>query len=285
MTRRTFLKVLGSLSSAAVFLGSLPRLLFGGKWEHSTKSFWNQGLFVQDSVDMSGYGKGKIRAQIDGVWQELVLHEASPGFIEWNLKKRGEFLDAIKTGDFPGWGGPHSGAVATYGLGRMDSRFTVNNAIKGIGLAPKDEVIDEAIDTLKRTFDQPMADKMDVLKAMYEKKDLFDWRKQTSLELYSTPDFETHTFLNVMHNPVATIVFLDIPCYELRTIARIVHPNDKTALPWEKKLLEFVNIAHEYMHGKFERWFPLLLFCIIEEFDNSPGHKKGVRTVPELPNE
>jgi hypothetical protein len=234
---------------------------------------------------MSGYGQGMIRARVDGSWKEFTLHQASPGFIEWNLKKRGEFLDAIKTGGFPGWGGPHSGAVATYGCGRLDSQFTVNNAIKGIGLAPKDENIDEAIASLKRTFDKSMPEKMDILNSMYSEKDFFDWRKQTSLELYSTPDFETHTFLNVMANPVATIVFLDIPSYEIRTIARIVHPDDASVLPSEKKLLEFVNIAHEYMHGKFEKRFPLLLFYIAEEFDNSPGQKKGVRTVPELPTE
>lgn len=283
MTRRSFLKIFSFLSSAAVFVHSIPRLLWGGKWEHSTKSFWSKGRFTQDAVDMSGYEQGTIRARIDGVWKDFTLRKASPAFIEWNLEKRQEFIDKIKTGGFPGWGGPHSGAVATYGLGRMDSRFTVNNAIKGIGLAPGDENIEEAIQILKNSFDKPMMEKMDILKNLYTKQDYFDWRKQTSLELYSTPDFETHTFLNVMENPVATIVFLDIPSYEIRTIARVIQPDDATALRSEKKLLEFVNTAHEYMHGKFERWFPLLLFYIVEEFDNSPGHKKGVRTVPELP--
>lgn len=285
MTRRTFLKMFSYISSAAVFIGGLPRLLWAGKWEHSTRTFWKKGLFIQDSIDVSGYGHGMVRAHVDGVWREFTLHEVSPGFVDWNLEKRGKFLDAIKTGGFPGWGGPHTGAVATYGLGRLDSQFTINNAIKGIGLAPKDKNIEEAIMILKQTFDKPMAEKMDILKDLYRTKDFFDWRKQTSLELYSTPEFETHTFLNVMENPVATIVYLDIPSYEIRTIARIVHPDDASALPSEKKLLEFVNTAHEYMHGKFDRWFPLLLFYIVEEFDNSPGHKKGVRTVPELPAE
>ena len=184
-----------------------------------------------------------------------------------------------------GWGGPHQGAVATYGLGRLDSKFTLNNAIKGIGLAPKDENIDKAIKKLKETFESSMPEKMDVLKSFYENPNFFDWRKQTSLELYSTPTFETHTFLNAMDNPVATVVYLDMPSFELRTIVRIVHPEDKSALPSEKKLLEFVNLAHEYMHGKFSRIFPLLLFYINEEFDNTPGSKLGIRTVPERPEE
>lgn len=268
-----------------LFLGKIPRLLWAGKWEHATKNFWKNGDFIQETVDMSDYGKGKIKARIDGQWQEFQIREASEAFIKWNTEKRIEFLERIKTGRMPSLGGPHSGAVATYGLGRLDSKFTVNNAIKGIGLAPKDENIDAAINRLKETYKSPMPEKMDVLKSFYENPDFIDWRKQTSLELYATPEFETHTFLNVMENPVATLVFLDIPSFELRAIARIVHPDDKTALPSEKKYLEFVNLAHSYMHGEFPRLYPLLLFYIIEEFDNTPGSKRGIRTVPERPTE
>ncbi|MBE0432876.1 hypothetical protein IBX73_05340 [candidate division WOR-3 bacterium] len=283
MDRRGFLKTLGFMAPVAVFLGKIPKLLWAGKLERGKKNFWDNGNFTQASVDMSGYSKGAIKAQIDGTWKEYQIRPASEAFQKWNCEKRTEFIANIKKGQMPGWGGPHSGAVATYGLGRLDSEFTLNNAIKGIGLAPKDENIDAAIKKLKDTFDCSMPDKMDVLSSLYQTPDFFDWRKQTSLELYATPDFETHTFLNVMDNPIATLVFLDVPSYELRTIARVVQPGDDTALEHEKKLLEFVNLAHEYMHGKFPRAYPLLLFYIIEEFDNSPGRQRGIRTVPERP--
>lgn len=285
MDRRSFLKTLGFTAPLLAFLGNIPKMLWAGKLEHSKKDFWKDKKFVQNSLDMSGYKNGMIKAKIDGDWKEFKIRKASDEFIKWNLEKRLKFLEDIKKGVM-GWGGPHQGAVATYGLGRLDSKFTVNNAIKGIGLAPKDENLDKAIKRLKDTFESPMPEKMDILKSLYEKDaDYFDWRKQTSLELYSTPTFETHTFLNVMDNPVATVVYLDIPSFEIRTIARVVHPEDKSALPSEKKLLEFVNLAHEYMHGKFSRIFPLLLFYIIEEFDNTPGSKLGIRTVPERPKE
>jgi hypothetical protein len=234
---------------------------------------------------MSRYSEGIIKARIDGEWKEYPIRAASEAFQKWNCEKRIEFIANIKKGQMPGWGGPHSGAVATYGLRRLDSEFTLNNAVKGIGLAPKDENIDAAIKKLKDTYESSMPEKMDVLTSFYENPDFFDWRKQTSLELYSTPEFETHTFLNVMENPISTIVFIDVPSYEVRTIARVVQPDDKTALEHEKKLLEFVNLAHEYMHGKFSRYFPLLLFYIIEEFDNSPGRQRGIRTVPVRPEE
>ncbi len=285
MNRRSFLKTLGFTAPLLAFFSNIPKMLWAGKLEHSKKDFWKDKKFIQNSLDMSGYKNGMIKAKIDGDWKEFKIRKASDEFIKWNIEKRLKFLEDIKKGVM-GWGGPHQGAVATYGLGRLDSRFTVNNAIKGIGLAPKDENLDEAIKRLKDTFEKPMLEKMDILKSLYEKDaDYFDWRKQTSLELYSTPTFETHTFLNVMDNPVATVVYLDIPSFEIRTIARVVHPEDKSALPSEKKLLEFVNLAHEYMHGKFSRIFPLLLFYIIEEFDNTPGSKLGIRTVPERPKE
>ena len=285
MDRRGFLKALGFLTPLVVFLGKIPKLLWAGKLEHGTKNFWVNSDFVQKTVDVSGYEEGSIKARIDGEWQDFKIRKASKDFVEWNTKKRIEFLERIKTGKMPELGGPHSGAVATYGLGRLDSRFTLNNAIKGIGLAPKDDNIDKAIKRLKDTYKSTMPEKMDVLKSFYENPDFIDWRKQTSLELYATPDFETHTFLNIMDNPIATLVFLDIPSLELRTIARIVHPDDKSALPSEKKLLEFVNLAHSYMHGEFPRLYPLLLFYIVEEFDNTPGRKRGIRTVPERPTD
>ncbi len=285
MTRRKFLKSLGFITTMFLSLKDLPKMLWAGKWEHSKKDFWKDKKFFQKTVDMSHYLAGKIRARIDGKWQEFSLVEPCKDFIEWNAKTRVEFIENIKTGKIPELGGPHSGVVATYGMRRFDSNFTLNNAVKGTGLAPRDEKLDEAIELLKTTFDKTMPEKMDVLKSMYENVDFFDWRKQTSLELYTTRDFETHTFLNIMENPVATIVFMDIPTYELRTIARIVHPEDNDVLPHEKKLLEFVNLAHEYMHGKFTRVFPLLLFYIVEVFDNTPGSKRGIRVVPERPSE
>jgi hypothetical protein len=278
--------MVGFAAPVILFFGRLPKLLFAGKWEHAKKNFWKDKKFIQKCVDMAGYGAGKIRAKIDGKWREFPIREVNKDFVEWNLEQRREFIDNIKKGEMPGWGGPHSGAVATYGLARLDSQFSLNNAIKGIGLAPKDENLDAAIARLKETYESPMPEKMDVLRSLYEDPVFFDWRKQTSLELYSTPDFETHTFLNVMENPVATLVFLDIPSFELRTVARVVHPDDDTVLPHEKKLLEFVNLAHEYMHGKFTKVFPLLLFYVVEEFDNTPGSKLGIRAVPErLPEE
>ena len=118
---------MGFLGPVLVFFGRLPKLLFAGKWEHADKNFWKDSKFKQPSVDIARYTDGVIKAQVDGQWKEYQIRTASEPFRKWNCEKRIEFIDNIKKGQMPGWGGPHSGAVATYGLGRLDSEFTLNS--------------------------------------------------------------------------------------------------------------------------------------------------------------
>jgi len=181
--------------------------------------------------------------------------------------------------------GPHNAAVASYGAGRLDSQVMINNAVKGLGCAPKKEKLKDRIALLKETFEDPMPKKLSILKSSYQDPEFWDWTKQTSLELYTVPDFETHTFLNIMKNPVVGIVFLDYPSYEIRAVTRLVHPEDKTASEEEKNLAEYVNLVHDYFHSKAPRKSILMVFHVIELFDNTPGTKRGIRVVPTLPKD
>ena len=118
---------------------------------------------------------------------------------------------------------------------------------------------------------------------MYANRDLWDRTRLVSLELYAKPDFETHTFLNQMENPVSSVVFLDIPSYELRTIAQLLHPKDPALNNYEKKIVTYINAIHTYMHSHFKAVVPAVIYHIIEQFDNSPGRggdkKRGQRVV------
>ena len=281
ISRRTFLKLFGFLAPVVVFFGKIP-LAFAGKWEKGKANLWTGKTFKQTNVDMGKYKNGIIRAKVNGSWADYKIQKLSNAFIEYNLKSRREGLDNIKAGRMPNIGGPHAGAVATYGGTRLDSQVTINNAVKGIGLAPKAERIEAAMKTLKDTVEKPMPEKLDILKSFYEDPDFVDWTKQTSLELYTQPDFETHTFLNLMENPISSVVFLDVPSYEIRAITRLIHPEDKSASSEEKNLLEYVNLIHSYFHGEFKIKFTLMVFHVIELFDNSPGKMKGIRVVPGL---
>ncbi|RKX71330.1 hypothetical protein DRP53_01830 [candidate division WOR-3 bacterium] len=251
--------------------------LFGGRWEHSEKSFWKGNTFIQDNIRIL---KDGIEARINGKWRCFQRVELSDAFMEWNLKRRIETLDRIKEGKRPDLAGPHSAAIATYGTRRLDSQFTINNAVKGLGFLPRKEILVDTIKEMERTISDPMKQKLDFLKKIYQNRKNLDRTKQVSLELYTTKDFETHTFLNLMENPVASIVFLDFPSYEIRALVQVLHPENKKLTQYERNILRYVNLSHSYFHGRFEREFIGLVFHVIELFDNTPGRMRGVRVVP-----
>jgi len=244
-------------------------------------NYWKGNMFIQPNIDISKYGDGIIRARVDGKWQEFKIRELLDGFMKWNLSSRLKDLEGIKKGEMPDFAGPHSGMVASYGGMRKDTEFSINNAVKGTGLVPKKEKIKDMIKTLEETWDAPIPEKIDILKGFYEDENMFDRTKLSSLELYSTKDFQTHTFLNIMANPAVSVVFLDIPSYEVRAICRLVHPEDETATEEERDLLRYVNMIHDYFHGESPRKSIVMIFNVIQVFDNSPrAGGRGVRIVP-----
>ncbi len=278
VTRRGFIR-LSAASVPALFLMSGIRRLFAGEREHVEVNLWKGGSFVQTNVDMERYADGMIRAQVDGRWGEYSIRELPQDFIDWNISDRLEVLEKISRGEMPTLGGPHSASVASYGGGRLDTDFTINNAVKGLGFVPRKERIEETMERLERTMETAMSDKLELLKGVYTEEGLLDRTKQVSLELYTQPDFETHTFLNLMSNPSVSIVFLDIPSYEIRAIVRLVHPEDQSASQEERNIVRYSNLVHDYFHGKAPRKSIGMIFHVIEVFDNSP-RSRGVRVVP-----
>lgn len=271
MNRRDFLKF-----AALSFLLTPLRRLLGGPLEHAENvNIWEGDFFKQKTVDSSRAREGVIRAMVDGKWHKYTIRSLPDAFMEWNLNARLESFKDMMKGKFR-LAGPHSGMIASYGIGRKDSCFTLNNAVKGFGFAPKEEFIDEKLTFLKDTIEEPRSKKMGYLVDLYEHPEVLNTNIQTSLELYSTPKFETHSFLNLMRNPQATIVFLDMPSYELRTITRVIQPQDKTANPYERKIVEYTNLIHSYFHGEFSKDFIGLVCYVIEVFDNSPGKKEAM---------
>jgi len=247
--------------------------------EHSTKSFWKNGTFHQETVDPSKSDAGTIRALVDADWQDFKIIELSDDFMNWNIILRITTLENIKQGKMPGLAGPHNAMVASHGTKRNDSNFMINNAVKGMGFIPKRERLAEVIDNLKSTIEKPTDEKLDILIEMYNEGDkLFDRTKQISLELYATPEFETGTFLNQMANPAVAIVFLEMKSFELKAIAQMLHPGDTKLSHYEKQVVEYANLIHSYFHGEFDRMFIAVVYHIIEVYDNSPGKGgKGAR--------
>lgn len=252
-------------------------LVLAAESEHSDSSFWKDGIFHQTSIDLSQYEDGLIRARIEGEWGEFRVIPFPESFLEWNIGRRLEMLDKIKNHQPPDLAGPHNGIVASHGLTRKDSEFSLNNAVKGMGFLPKPEKLSEIIDLLHNTIEEDFPEKLAILESLYTNyQDIFDLNKQVSLELYSTPEFETHTFLNQMVDPGVSIVFLDVPSYEVRALSQLLHPEDPRLTDYEKQIVEYINLVHSYFHGEFPRLYIAVVYHVIEVFDNSPGRRDAL---------
>ncbi len=241
------------------------------------QEFWDGETFVQRSVDASKLDENLIRAKVDGKWNEYELVNLPDEFIKWSTSERMESLEKIKIGEMPGLAGAHNGIIATYGYQREDSKFKVNNAVKGCGFIPKKEKIKEMIQHLKDTKEEHFMKKLDILLGFYEKADsLFDMNKQVSLELYSVPDRGTQTFVNQMTDPTSVIVYMAIPTFKLKTIAYLLHPENPNLTDYEKDVVEYINLIHSYFHGEFSKKFIAVIYNVIEVYNSSPGRKEGM---------
>ncbi len=281
MDRREFLEKAGK-ASGALLLSSIAGKAIAGEMEQGAVELWNSGSFLQDCVDVSNEAQGVVKARIDGVWKDYSTAELPEEFLEWNLTARIEVLDNImgmmtgQGGAPPSLAGPHNAAMATRGARRNDSILTINNAFKGMGLCPRREIIAEKIDFMQSNMDGSMPEKINYLKDLYSTSDNFDLTKIVSLELYSTPTFETHTFINLMKDPVTSLVFLDNKSYEVRGIGQLVDAEDESCGEYATQIVKYTNLAHSFFHGEFPRLFPGILVHILETFDNTPGTGRGI---------
>lgn len=268
---------IGVLTIAMIFI------CFGAcNSEQENVKLWNNNTFQQKTVDMSKYSEGIIKAKVEGKWKVFKIEELPDKFIEWNIKRRFETIEKIKKMQPPSLDGPHNAMVASHGRKRSDSQFSINNAVKGTGFIPKEENLKAIIKQLNSTIDNPFEKKIAILESFYENGDsIFDRTKLVSLELYSTPKFETQTFLNQMTDPGVALVFLDIPTFKIKSIAQLLHPDDPELTDYEKDVVEYINLIHSYFHGEFPKMFIAVLYHIVEVYDSSPGRGgKGIRIVP-----
>lgn len=243
-------------------------------------SYWIDGYFRQERVVTPEPGSETVRAMIDGRWQEFELQSFPDSFLQWNIARRISMLDGFRRRERPELAGPHNGVVATYGIRRGDTQFKLNNAVKGMGYMPRIEKLPEILEILNSTMDDELDKKLDVLQDFYEKvEEYFDMDKQVSLELYPTPEFETQTFLNQMTNPISTIVFLDIPSFKLKTIVRLLHPDDPELTEYERMIVRYVNDVYKYFHGDRGKDFITTVYYVVEVYDSSPGRPdaRGLR--------
>lgn len=244
------------------------------------EDFWQGDYCVQKTAVTAEDGSRSVRAKVEGKWENFPLVQFPQELWDWARNGRMEYLDIfremIELGPqatrSPQLSGPHNGIVATYGAARKDSRFKLNNAVKGMGFLPKQEKLAELLSLIRANKDATLDVKLDILDSLYQVAEQnFSADRLVSLELYSEPGYTTQTFLNQMVNPACVTVWMDIPTYKIKQIARLLHPNDPNLTAYEKQVVEYVNLMHSFFHGEFPRDYIAVIYYNVEVYDSSPG--------------
>ncbi len=289
-SRRDLLRSSGALLGASALAGCAPAPVDcpdpqRGFEPRAAESFWRSGrYFRHDTVDASRVSEGVIRAQLEGAWRELPLAELPDRFVSWSFQERIIKLGEIATKGFDtrDLDGPHNACVATFGGVDRGSFTSLNTAYKGMGFMPRPERLAEAVQELQvksevmaragLSLPARMARALEVLEDLYRQPDLFDRRRQVSLELFATPGFTTHTFANMLANPVCSASFLAFPTFELRCIPQLLHPDDPDLSEAERGAIAWTNGVHDLAHGGGDGSRRITcIYHLVELYDDSPS--------------
>ncbi len=288
-TRRDLLRGSGALLGASALAACAPAADCPdpalGFQPRAAASFWDpRGWFRHDTVDAARVGEGAIRAQIQGAWVELPLAALPDRFVSWSFEER-----IIKLGEIARKGfdtrdldGPHNACVATYGGVDANSFTSLNTAYKGMGFMPAPEGLADAVADLQAKAEimaraglsqmARMSRALEVLEDLYRQPDLFDRRRHVSLELFATPEFTTHTFANMLANPVASCSFLAFPAFELRCVPQLLHPDDPGLSESERLAIAWTNGVHDLAHGGGDGSRRITcIYHVVEIYDDSPS--------------
>jgi hypothetical protein len=85
-----------------------------------------------------------------------------------------------------------------------------------------------------------------------------------------------------MVNPACVTVFLDVPTFTLKQIARLLHPGNPGLSEYERQMCQYVNLMHSFFHGEFPRDYIGVVYYNVEVYDSSPGRDdaKGTKLTP-----
>jgi hypothetical protein len=303
--RRSFMKI-GGLSFLSMMSFSGAKKLFAGEYQDTWKEFgydgnipwyWNEkGYPVHKTVNVSRLSEGIISARVDKRWQQFKITQPDANYRNFESNGMVDIYNKLLEGVIAMFGGVYCPTIISYGgIPRGDSKFTLNGACKFMFPCPKDTATAQSfIDTLKELASKPTERRI-WFRDQFANQDLWDYsglvaRDETVLKPGENKEGivyrETHTFRNLMENPLAVILFVsntDNQSYELRTIAHYAHADDETANPYERKLAEFINTYANSSHGSNAN-FPAIIFRTVEEFNNSMEVGKEGTRVAQLVN-
>lgn len=273
----------------------------------------------QRTVTVDNLSNDIITARVEGGWKNFKLKELDQSFRDFQSVELKNIYDFIMNGTWakvdcdgdgvrekelqailPGisYGGVYCPAIISDGgIKRGDSQFRLNGAYKFVFPCPKEEHIDAITNGLMdRLYDDD--GRRAWMQANWADQSLWNYKIQVGRdETVMGPNDsikrrddaknrETHTFRNLMENPLAVVLYLSrssFISYEVRTICHYVAPPaDFTTVPatYEEKISRFVNVLG-YTSHKVDHKFPGMIFYVVEAFDNSMmvGFGEGTRVV------
>ncbi len=342
--RRTFLKMAG-LTSLVTVLPTFKtreahaRYVANRKWWYTRDVFsTSEGKYksaeycVQHNLNTDSAGDGVLWSNIDNRWRKYQVRQLTDDFMKWGCSERYYYYDErLNVGEegpptIMKNGGIHHGMVATYGnwKGRGDSAFNINIAVKGTALCPSRETLQELLPVLEQLKRDDPPDRItqyyQIMRGIYSDINNFDKTKLVTLELFTQPSErsplyqagykETHTFANMMANPICSIGFLQQEhpqknCfdpngpgfdygihYEVRAIPKVLHcwaptmGNEYDIFKYQEAEDRdaiygyWVNFLHTFYHGGRAN-VTTVVYNVIEQYFNYPTYH-GIRVVPPL---
>lgn len=153
---------------------------------------------------------GMARLVEDGtVVREFTIRELPEQFVQWQLDYKRRVYDAIARDEYIAFNAGHLPVVGTSHV----QGLVPNLANKGVGFTPRDEHVDHYVqlveDAVERiqalpphAVDETRELRVATAREFYAHPEHIDWRRLGLLEI-----FEGDTFRNLMHQPLASVLW------------------------------------------------------------------------------
>lgn len=303
--RRSFMKLGGASLLSLFALGGAKKALAEDDFTEpgvtgNIGRYWEaDGLTPrQRTVRVDKVSNDIITAKIEGRWRKFQIKELDQGFRDFQSNALVAIYDFIMEEEKPFYGGVYCPAIISDGgIKRGDSLFKLNGAYKFVFPCPKEEYIDEITDGLMARLNDA-EERRTWMKANWADQSKWNYKIQVGrdetvmgpnddIPRRNNPTHrETHSFRNLMENPLAVVLYLssnNFISYEVRTICHYAAPPADFITPpdgYEAKISRFINVLG-YSSHQVDHKFPAMIFYTVEAFDNSMmvGFGEGSRVV------
>lgn len=225
------------------------------------------------------FDNGYVSLSVKGKEKTYKLSDLNEDFYNWQLQTRSKGLKiflGLEKGA-PNFS-PHTVVMSTYS---EDTEFPVNSCIKGLGLVPKDEYIEDlakkAMDLIQlareKGINETFRERVQFLLNLYDNPDLFNKSVLSSIEMYYKKSYQ-----NVLKDPRATLLF-----YDQMTGYSIMFNVVVELIPRTDPFYKYVTAVHDLFHVpkdpsvRTDRYEFAYRFWPIEAYDKTPGPKASNR--------